>query len=329
MVSRTVSAYKKKGIQLIEKEDLMVANDSMKQVVKRTRLIANQSGCVLIEGESGTGKTLLAKKLHLMSPRREEPFVEVGCGELAPSMMESALFGHSRDAYTGAQTQQNGVFFDADRGTLVLNDIDRLPVEYQARFLRFLDDHTFCRLGEPGKPIVVDVRVVATTNKNLSQFGKQNLFLHDLYYRLKRWRIRIPPLRNRPEDIALIAQSVLTDYCKRNGLGAFHFSDDALLLLKALSWPDNIRGLRNAVENVALFAGNGGRAISINEVADILFDPDYGVIDDDDYQFKPSCAKYLKSVLDMTGWNIKLAGKITGFSRTTIYKRIEENNWKK
>jgi len=307
--------------------EFLYASPELKQVFQRVRKIAGHEGPVLIQGETGTGKTHLARSLHQLSRRSGARCLEHGCGELSQTMLESALFGHTRDAYTSAASFQSGILADADGGTLILNDIDLLNREMQSKLLRFLDDGTFARLGEPGKPIVVDVRIVATCNKNLEALMKQGLFLSDLYYRLRRWRLAIPPLRKRPEDIRRLSDIFLAQFQAGQGnngtLRNWSFCEEVMDLFCSMKWVGNVRDLRAAVENIALFCDGDRCPITLDQASKVLFDPEYkfemGDVDDDEH---------LRDVLDRTGWNISLAARITELSRTTIYKRIKENGWR-
>lgn len=300
-------------------------------MMERVRRIALLSGCVLIEGESGVGKTVLARTLHQMSPRKTLPIKELGCGEIHDDTIDALLFGHTKDAYSGAQTFQLGMLAEAENGTLILNDIDRLSLRAQGKLLRFLDDSVFFRLGEPGKPIKVDTRIVATTNKDLQEYHRQGLFLPDLYYRLKPWRIKVPALRTRPRFLREAAHHFLELFRRENPElpGAdkpWSFNEDVYQLFLAMKWPDNLRGLRSAVESIALFGPVDKSTIELKDVIDILLDPDYG-FHESLPTGKPNDIKHLRFILDLTGWNIHLTSRITGFSRTTIYKRIEEQRW--
>jgi len=208
-----------------------------------------------------------------------------------------------------------------------------MDLTMQSRLIRFLDDGTFFRLGEPGSPLVVDVRIVVTTNKNLEAYVRQKMFLSDLLYRLKRWCIRVPPLRDRPEDIRLLAQHFLTKFQQGDpefrSESDWFFSEAAMELLCALPWNGNIRQLREAVENVALFAeGTSRRPIGLRQASDILFHNIYPIQAKDARAVRDE-EKFLREVLESTNWNISLTAKITGLARNTIYKRIRENRWRK
>lgn len=308
-------------------ESFIYTSRSLKNLMIRCRLIAAEEGPVLIQGETGTGKSHLAKILHKESNRQEFRCMEHGCGELGQALLESALFGHTKDAYTSSSSFQKGLLAEANKGTLILNDIDLLSPEMQSKLLRFLDDGTFARLGEPGKPIVVDVRIVATSNKNLDALIKQNHFLPDLYYRLHRWRLSIPPLRQRPEDLRMLAEIFLADFQKKSAKDSqserWYFSPDVLDLFCSMQLNGNVRDLRTAVVNIALFCEGNRHPIDLDQASKVLFDPQYkfeiGEVDDDGH---------LHKVLDTTRWNISLTSRITELSRTTIYKRIKENGWR-
>ncbi|MDJ0835070.1 MAG: sigma 54-interacting transcriptional regulator [Acidobacteriota bacterium] len=299
----------------------------MRSLMRRAKLIAKEEGPVLIQGETGTGKTHLAGELHEISDRKGHRFMDYGCGEWSPAMLESALFGHSKDAYTSSLTFQKGLLAETNGGTLVLNDIDLLSPAMQGKLLRFLDDGTFTRLGEPGTPIVVDVRIIATSNKNLDALMKQGLFLRDLYYRLRRWRLTIPPLRERPEDLRDLAGKFLEDFQNQRDRSEedhrWFFHNDVHNLFTSMNWNGNVRDLRSAVENIALFCDGDRKPITLEQASAVLFD--------EEYKFETHSVdtdEQLRKVLYSTRWNISLTSRITTLSRTTIYKRIRQNGWR-
>lgn len=220
---------------------------AMVEVYKTVARVAPTKSTVLILGESGTGKELIAQAIHQHSPRANRPFVAVDCGALTETILESELFGHVRGAFTGALADKKGVFEEAQGGTCFLDEIGGISPNMQARLLRVLQEHEIRRVG--GKDwIKVDVRVVAATNHNLSEAVSKGIFRQDLYYRLDVVAIRLPPLRERVEDIPLLARYFLQRYIQESGKVITAISDKAMELLCAYSWPGNIRELENAIE---------------------------------------------------------------------------------
>jgi two-component system, NtrC family, response regulator AtoC len=220
---------------------------AMLEVYKTVARVAPTKSTVLILGESGTGKELIAQAIHQHSPRANRPFVAVDCGALTETILESELFGHVRGAFTGALADKKGVFEEAQGGTCFLDEIGGISTNMQARLLRVLQEHEIRRVG--GKDWVkVDVRVVAATNHNLSEAVSKGDFRQDLYYRLDVVTIHLPPLRERVEDIPLLARHFLQRYTQESGKSITAISDKAMELLSAYSWPGNIRELENAIE---------------------------------------------------------------------------------
>jgi two-component system, NtrC family, response regulator AtoC len=220
---------------------------AMLEVYKTVARVAPTKSTALILGESGTGKELIAQAIHQHSPRANRPFVAVDCGALTETILESELFGHVRGAFTGALADKKGVFEEAQGGTCFLDEIGGISTNMQARLLRVLQEHEIRRVG--GKDWVkVDVRVVAATNHNLSEAVSKGDFRQDLYYRLDVVTIHLPPLRERVEDIPLLARHFLQRYTQESGKSITAISDKAMELLCAYSWPGNIRELENAIE---------------------------------------------------------------------------------
>lgn len=312
-------------------EHTFLKTKALQPLFDKLRKIAYQQGPILIEGESGTGKTSLAREFHHFSPRKNKPLLELGAGEMPSGFVESILFGHTKDAYTGAHSFQRGILAEANGGTLIINDIDQLPKKDQSRLLRFLDDGVFTRLGEPGKSIVVDVRIVVTTNKVLASVVKADCFLEDLYFRLKHWHLKTPALRDRPEDITLLADHYLRDFQRRspnaNDESDWFFAPQVMELFRSMPWPNNVRGLKSLVENIALFAKGNKSPINIQQATEVLLDP---CADHNEHLacFTSDSTSGLKKLLDLTNGNISLVSRMTGNSRTTIYKRIKENGWR-
>jgi DNA-binding NtrC family response regulator len=314
-----------------EESNIFLQTQTVRGILSRLNKIAKYNGPILIEGESGTGKTTIARKFHEISPRKSLPLVELGAGEMPPGFVESMLFGHTKDAYTGATSFQKGLLAEADGGTLIINDIDQLATQHQSRLLRFLDDGSFFRLGEPGQAIVADVRIVVTTNKTLSAVAKTGGFLEDLYFRLKHWTVKVSPLRERPEDIVLLAEHYLACFQHQAETASksnqkWHFSDETINLFRDMLWPNNIRGLRSTVENIALFCEGNKRPITLKQAASVLLDPCSNQ-SEDLFDTKQNPDTLMKKLLELTGGNIKLVSRMMAVSRNTVYKRIKENSW--
>jgi two-component system, NtrC family, response regulator AtoC len=224
---------------------------ALKAVVERIRLVAPSKASVLIEGETGTGKELVAQAIHQNSERARAPFVPVHCAALATNLLESELFGHERGAFTGATEKRVGRFEAAHGGTLFLDEIGEIDSTVQVKLLRFLETRTIERLGSM-KPISLDIRLVAATNRDLRAMVHQGKFREDLYFRLNVVTITMPPLRERREDILLLLNHYTHAFAKENNLLTVRFSEDALLALQNYRWPGNIRELRNFAENITV-----------------------------------------------------------------------------
>lgn len=226
---------------------------SMQRVLKTVEQVANSRATVLVSGETGTGKELIAAAIHHLSNRRDKPFVRLNCAALAESLLESELFGHERGAFTGAQMRREGRFKQADGGTLFLDEISEIPLSTQVKLLRFLQERTFERVGG-NETLTVDVRVIAATNRDLRKAMEANAFREDLYYRLDVVRIDLPPLRARPSDIPMLAQHFLEKYARENGREIVGFTDEAIRALLSYSWPGNVRELENAIERAVVLS---------------------------------------------------------------------------
>jgi len=233
-------------------ESIIGRSAAMEALFEQMKLVAPTRSNVLIIGESGTGKELVANALHRASPRRDERFLAINCGAIPSDILESELFGHERGSFTGAIGRKIGKFELAHRGTLFLDEISELYPELQVKLLRVLEERQIMRVGG-GELIDVDFRLIAATNKDLEKEIAEGRFREDLYYRLKVATLRIPPLRERREDIVLIAEHYLRQFCKEHGREEKRIGRETAEALRAYSWPGNVRELKNAMESVAVF----------------------------------------------------------------------------
>lgn len=220
-------------------------------ICKDTAKIALSQASVLISGESGTGKELIARAIHYNSRRAKGPFIKVNCAALPESLLESELFGHEKGAFTGAQTLRQGLFERANEGTLLLDEIGEMPLVLQAKLLRILQEREFERIGGH-QTIKVDIRIIAATNRDLQAMVKEGTFREDLFYRLNVIHLILPPLRDRREDISLLANHFLQKFSSENQRDIIDIDPMAMSLLTAWSWPGNIRELSNVIERAVV-----------------------------------------------------------------------------
>jgi two-component system response regulator AtoC len=305
-------------------ENVVGRSEAMLQVYKTAARVASTDATVLIQGESGTGKELVARAIHAASPRASGPFVAVDCGAIAEGVLESELFGHTRGAFTGAQAARRGLFEEAHHGTLFLDEIGDVGPNLQARLLRALQEGTIRRVGA-NDPISVDVRIVAATNRDMDAAVKQGTFRADLYYRLHVVSIRIPPLRERREDIPLLAEHFAQKHGRPEGSA---ISPEAREILVAYDWPGNVRELENAVARALALNPSGvvipedlpdAIRLAQTESAPVPLPPPGD---------RPTLAelerRYASQVLGETGGNKTRAAEILGIDRKTLYRILGE-----
>jgi transcriptional regulator with GAF, ATPase, and Fis domain len=231
--------------------DLIGSSSKFRSVLRAINLVASADCSVLVQGETGTGKEVIARAIHDASPRRQNRFVALNCAAIPSALLESELFGHERGAFTGAVNQTVGRFQTADRGTLFLDEIGDLPLELQPKLLRVLQEQQFERLGS-GRTLKVDVRVVAATNQDLWQMVQERKFRADLYYRLNVFPITLPPLREREDDIRLLVEHFVQNFAERQNKLIDHIPDEVMEVLKHYRWPGNIRELQNFIERAVI-----------------------------------------------------------------------------
>jgi formate hydrogenlyase transcriptional activator len=231
----------------MERAGLIGSSASFRALLEDVQVVAPTDCTVLIQGETGTGKEVIAQAIHEASPRRKHRFVAVNCAAIPAALLESELFGHERGAFTGAVVQRLGRFQAADHGTLFLDEIGELPIELQPKLLRAIQEREVERLG-CSHATRVDVRIVAATNQNLEQMVSERRFRMDLYYRLKVFPLTLPPLRERIGDIPLLVDHFVRSYARRQGKSIEFVSDEVMTAIEAYSWPGNIRELQNFIE---------------------------------------------------------------------------------
>ncbi len=227
---------------------MVAQSDAMKSLLQRAAMVANTDASVVMRGESGSGKEVVARALHANSPRRARPFVAVNCAALPGELLESELFGHARGAFTGAQVARKGLFETADTGTLFLDEVAEMPLPLQAKLLRALQDGEIRRVGE-SQPVHVDVRIICATHQHLLECVREKRFREDLYFRLKVFTLVVPALRERQEDIPLLARMFLAQEGHTAG-----FAPGVMTAIKKYEWPGNVRELQNAMKHGAVLA---------------------------------------------------------------------------
>ena len=234
-------------------EEIVGSSAALKRVLRQAEVVAPTDATVLILGETGTGKELVARAIHRMSPRKNLPFITLNCAAIPTGLLESELFGYERGAFTGALQQKIGRFEMAHRGTLFLDEVGDIPLDLQPKLLRALQEKSFERLGGT-KTIPIDVRLVAATNRNLTQMMGDKLFRSDLYYRLKVFPITTPPLRDRPEDIPILARHFTKKYAAKMDRQIDKIPSETMRALVSWHWPGNIRELENFIERAVILS---------------------------------------------------------------------------
>jgi two-component system nitrogen regulation response regulator NtrX len=290
------------------------------RVVEQATMAARSDARILISGESGTGKELLAAHVHERSPFAGGPFVKVNCAAIPSDLLESELFGHEKGAFTGAIATRKGKFELADGGTILLDEVGDLQAGSQAKLLRVLQEGEFHRVGGE-QSIRVSVRVISATNRNLSDLVAQERFREDLYYRLCVVPIRMPSLRERPQDIAPMAEYFLHEFCARNNFKPKHIEDGVYETLAAYSWPGNARELRNIVERMAILTA--GETIGSDSVpVEIRVLRDNAPKSNLKEARESAERDHILRALEESSWNVSGAARALGMERTNLHKRI-------
>jgi len=296
--------------------DMVGESAALKHVLELMKQVAATNSSVLLTGETGTGKELIASAIHELSPRRTRPMVRVSCVAIPESLIESELFGREKGAFTGALSRQAGRFELAHGSTLFLDEVGELPLEVQVKLLRVLQEKEVQRLGS-AKNVSVDVRIIAATNRDLYKAVREGRFRNDLYYRLNVFPIKVPPLRERAQDIPQIVRSFVNEFAKSFGKPIETIDEACMNSLQQYSWPGNIRELRNVVERAMILASGPNLHIKIPEQSSDSSVPSLLLLDAE--------RERLRSVLEMTGWRVRGKGgaaEILGLKPTTLDSMI-------
>ncbi|MDA7598091.1 sigma-54 dependent transcriptional regulator [bacterium] len=308
---------------------------AMQPVFETVQQVAPTRATVLIEGESGTGKELIGHAIHNLSGRPKSKLVIVHCAALSEQLLESELFGHEKGAFTGATERRKGRFEEADGGTLFLDEIGEIDSSIQVKLLRALGERTFERLGS-NKPIKVDVRVVAATNKNLEELVEKGEFRDDLFFRLNVVKVTMPPLRERREDIVLLANAFLKEFAEENNKPIRELTNDAMQRLISYEWPGNVRELRTAIEHGVVMCNaakialkhlpvflQAGRELAFYKGTAATDSP--AAIEPEDLNLENMEKRMIDVALGQTGGNRTEAAKLLGISRRTLQRKLKED----
>ena len=316
--------------EVFDRSFIIGKSKELTEILETVKRIAPTNASVLITGESGTGKELIAEAVHRNSGRRDEPFVKVNLGGISQSLFESEMFGHKKGAFTDATADRIGRFETAHRGTIFLDEIGELDISCQVKLLRVLQEQTFEMLGD-SRPRKVDVRVVSATNVDLAQMVREHTFREDLFWRINLINIHLPALRERREDIPLLATHFATQMARQNNLGDVEFSADAMQLLTRLHYPGNIRELKNLVERTMLISGKS-----------ILTAEDFEAQHKNNANMTKSDKEFntagmtleeievhtIRQALEKYDGNLTLAATSLGISRPALYRRMEKHGIK-
>jgi len=300
-------------------ENIVGSSEKMLEVYKVIARVAPTRSTVLIQGESGTGKELIAKAIHYNSPRADRPFVAIDCGALAEGLLESELFGHVKGAFTGALASKKGLFEEAHGGTCFLDEVGDIGLGMQAKLLRVLQEHEIKRVGGV-ENIKVDVRIIAATNKDLEKLVQEGRFRDDLFYRLSVVTIPLPPLRERREDIPLLAYSFLRKYADQNDRPVSQVSSEAMALLEKYTWPGNVRELEHKIERAVALTTNPvllpeDLPLKLRKLHEEAISPI-----ETPSSLRELEKKHIQKILKQTKGNKTLAAELLGIHRRTLYR---------
>ncbi len=302
-------------------EKIITRSASMFELLEQAKMVARSDVSVLITGDSGTGKELLADAIHNISKRNNHPFIPINCGAIPPDLLESELFGHKKGAFTGAQNDYQGLFQAANHGTLFLDEIGDMPLALQVKLLRVLQEAKVRPVGAT-EHIPIDVRVIAATHRNIEEKIHSGEFREDLFYRLNVVNLQLPPLAKRKEDIPLLVNHFLAKVADRNGDARRKFSKEAMQLLMHYDWPGNIRQLENLVEKMVALSPNKVISEAMVKASLPHDEPDVLSLTDAKQAFEKN---YVKQLLKQTNGSIPDAAKLAGRNRSDFYKIVKRH----
>jgi DNA-binding NtrC family response regulator len=304
---------------------IIAKSEGMREVIRQVKMLAETNATVLIEGESGTGKELVARALHVEGRRSKEPFVAVNCGGFTETLLESELFGHEKGSFTGAMSQHKGAFERADNGTLFLDEVGDAPKAVQVKLLRVLQEKEILRVGGHA-PFKIDVRMISATNKDLQEMVKAGEFREDLLYRLKVVTLRIPPLRERRDDIRPMADRFLAESCREHGRTIENIEQGFYDALISCDWPGNVRQLQNVVESAVIMTPEPVLKASSVQFNGASSREGGGLAIPEGMTFDRFEKEVLSQTLGKYQGNRTLAAEKLGLSRRTIQRKIKEYN---
>ena len=301
-------------------KEIVGASPAMREVLEMVARVAQTRSTVLIQGETGTGKELIARAIHTASPRADRPFVPVDCSALAEGVLESELFGHVKGAFTGALIDKRGLFETAHGGTCFLDEVGEVSACVQAKLLRVLQEHEIKRVGGTGT-FGVDVRVIAASNRDLGQLVAGGRFREDLFYRLSVVTLSVPPLRDRRDDVAPLAAHFLRKYAAANARAVSGIAPEAMALLAAYDWPGNVRELEHAIERaIALTTNRVLQPADLPPKCAETAIPSDGAVPASPLSLRGVVTRHVRRVLQEARWNKKLAAQLLGIHRRTLYR---------
>jgi len=311
-------------------DNIIGKSKSMQAVFDTIQKVARTKATVLVTGESGTGKELIAKAIHFNSPRRNRPFVAVSCAALTETLLESELFGHEKGAFTGATAMKKGRFELAHGGTLLLDEIGEVPVSVQVKLLRVIEEMSFERVGGT-RTIEADVRLIAATNKDLKAEVEQQRFREDLYFRLNVINIKLPPIRERAEDVSLLATHFVNKYAQESNRGEMTISGEAMSFLCNYSWPGNVRELENAIERAVLLSK--GNEITLDDLpkdlmsfADLETPIDWQKLSNLPETLDAIEKRLIQKALSLSNNVQARAANLLGIPRNNLHYRLKKHN---